>query len=162
MFDAEVELSQMLSKSSLPQCKESGDADYTWHWNNCLGIATGQNRQFMNGGIWSKQTIAVYKKYVDKNISLDLKRPNEIYVGEFVDGNFQGQGIFVGEDGGGGFMYTGEFFDDEFHGKGTKIFSYGPFTTFTKLLLLKESFKEGGTRANTIKGVWENGELVEE
>ena len=47
---------------------------------------------------------------------------NGKYVGEFKDGNYNGQGAYTSPK---GYKYVGEFKDDKYHGKGTFIFANG-------------------------------------
>ena len=61
----------MISKSSLPKCEKSDDLIYISKWNNCIGIAGGRF------GI------------------LAILDGSNIYIGEFVDGSFQGQGVYI-------------------------------------------------------------------
>jgi len=81
-------LEELLSKSSLPKCKKTNDLNYSYKWNNCIGIAKGRKDGHFPG----------------------------TYIGEFVDGSFQGYGMLFSDKNDIPEylkMYVGQFFDDE-------------------------------------------------
>jgi hypothetical protein len=87
------------AQSLLPECK-----------GNNKNISSFSAKYFLKVRKWTKcQGTAISPK-------------GDIYVGEFFDGKFHGQGIFKGQD---GRKYVGEYKNHKKHGQGTYTYSNG-------------------------------------
>ena len=142
-FNAEVELNKMLSNSSLPKCE--GSEGLGWdevkqeyvEWNNCIGKADPMhtNTDLSTAG-WMVTELAVY-------------------VGEFVNGNFEGKGMILwGDIKGLRRLYIGEFKNDVPHGEGIVTTGFTEPFPGRKQLIIRRTM---GTDDSAVKGIWEDG-----